>query len=133
MIMIRANRQGFTLIELLIAIVIVGILATIAVQTFWKARDQGLEASMESDLRTAAVQQEFYYAARYTYADEVDSIPGYNTSPGVTLAITYAGPDGWAGVTTHTSILTIECGLLIGGAPAGSAGPAVDAGVVRCQ
>jgi prepilin-type N-terminal cleavage/methylation domain-containing protein len=131
--MMRASRKGFTLIELLIAIVIVGILATMAVQTFWRARDQGLEASMESDLRTAAVQQEFYYAGRYTYADVADSLPHFNTSPGVTLNITYAAPGGWAGVVTHSSILTIECGLMIGDAPTGSAGPATDAGVVRCD
>jgi type IV pilus assembly protein PilE len=131
--MMGATRKGFTLIELLITIVILGILATFAIQTFFKARNQGLAASLESDLKTAAVQQEYYYASHYTYAGDPDSLSNFYSSPGVTLTITYAGSDGWAGVTTHGSLLNVECGLLNGGAPAGSAGPATEIGLVQCN
>lgn len=131
--MMRVTRKGFTLIELLITIVILGILATFAIQTYFKARNQGLAASLESDLKTAAVQQEYYYASHYTYAADPDSLSNFYTSPGVTLTITYAAADGWAGVTTHGSLLNVECGLLNGGAPAGSAGPATEIGLVKCN
>jgi type IV pilus assembly protein PilE len=130
--MMRAARTGFTLIELLITMVILGILATFAMQTYFKARDQGLAASLESDLRTAAVQQEYYYASRFTYADDPDSLSNFYSSPGVTLTITYAQPDGWAGIVTHGSLANAECGLLNGAAPAGSAGPATEVGLVEC-
>jgi type IV pilus assembly protein PilA len=50
-------RRGFTLIELLITLVLVGILATISMKTFWQVKDRGLEATLKSDLKTLATHQ----------------------------------------------------------------------------
>ena len=60
--------DGFTLIELLITMVIIAILAMIGITVFWRAKDRGLEASLQSDLKTVAVQQEIYFGSRGTYA-----------------------------------------------------------------
>jgi type IV pilus assembly protein PilE len=127
------RREGFTLIELLIVMVIVAILASIAINLFWKARDRGLRSTMESDLRNAAVQQEIYFERNNRYAATSAEIPGFAGSPSVVLTVNYAANDGWAGVTTHNSLPTTVCGLLTGEAPAGSAGPAVKIGVITCN
>ena len=129
---LHPTRDGFTLIELLITIVIISVLAGIAVTLFWRAKDRGLEASLQADLRTAAVQQEQYFEANRTYASTPTSLPDFDSSPGVTMSITYAGADGWAAVTTHPTIAGTRCGLIFGSAPAGSAHPATTPGVIAC-
>jgi prepilin-type N-terminal cleavage/methylation domain-containing protein len=128
----RPRRPGFTLIELLIVITIVGILATIAIRTFWDAKDRGLESSMKADLRKAVSEQELFFEENLTYAGSADALTSMSLSPGVSLEITYAAADGWAGVTTHGSLAGGRCGLLIGAATTGSADPAEVAGVIKC-
>jgi prepilin-type N-terminal cleavage/methylation domain-containing protein len=50
----KQEDEGFTLIELLVVIIIIGILAAIAIPVFLSQKSKGYEASMKSDLRTAA-------------------------------------------------------------------------------
>lgn len=126
------RREGFTLIELLIVIVIIGILAMIAVSVFWNVKDRGLQASLQADLKTAATQQELYFAAHDTYAPTRADLTQLATSPGVDLNITYGAPDGWAGITTHAALGSAACALMMNNAPAGSAPPAVTPGVIEC-
>lgn len=133
MMRVYSRRAGFTLIELLIAMVILAILASIAINLFWKAKDRGLRSSLESDLRNAAVQQEVYFERYGSYSAVAADIPGHASSPGVTLTVNYAANNGWGGVTQHASLPSTTCGLLVGDAPAGSGGPAVRVGVITCN
>lgn len=126
------TREGFTLVELLITIVIVGILAMIAVSQFWSAKDRGFETTMQSDLKTFAVQQENYYSSHNMYASSPESMALYSTSPGVQLTITYAAADGWAARTTHASVPNAVCGFYYGQAPAETGAPASVPGIVQC-
>jgi prepilin-type N-terminal cleavage/methylation domain-containing protein len=125
------KRRGFTLIELLIAVVIIGVLAMISISLFWRTKDRGLEASLQADLKTAAVRQEHYFDTHSTYAPTQADIPDFHPSAGVSLDVTYAATDGWAAIATHQG-LARRCGLFVGAAPAGSAGPATTPGILQC-
>ena len=52
------SDAGFTLIELLVVFVVIGILASIALDVFLDQRRKGWDAAIESDLRNAAITQE---------------------------------------------------------------------------
>ena len=77
--------QGFTLIELLVVIIIIGILAAIAIPVFLNQRKKATEASMKSDLRTAANEFETYFTDNQVYPTTVPA--EVKTSPGNTLAV----------------------------------------------
>src|SRR5664280_3276962 len=63
----RDKDEGFTLIELLVVIIIIGILAAIAIPVFLNQRKKGYEASMKSDLRTVANEEETYFTDHQDY------------------------------------------------------------------
>ena len=126
------RRGGFTLIELLIVMVIIGILATVAIQHFYQARNRALVTAMANDLRNFATQQELYFAANLTYANDALDVKDFTPSTGVTLTVTYGATDGWAATVVHTSVVS-QCGLFTGNAVASDAPPATRAGSVECS
>lgn len=66
---ILRNRKGFTLIELMVVVVILGILASIAVQTFANTTDRANESKAKADVRTIMSALEIYRADVGSYPD----------------------------------------------------------------
>jgi prepilin-type N-terminal cleavage/methylation domain-containing protein len=128
------RRDGFTLIELLVAMLLIAILATMGLTRFWSVKDRSILTTMQSDLRNLATEQEAYFQRNYQYAGLLSDIPDYSNTPGVTINLTYAAQDGWAGNATHTNLgPTRSCGLFTGNAPAAAGAPATVNGLIACN
>ncbi len=123
-------RRGFTLIELLIVVVIIGLLAAIAIPKFSETKGKSYAASMKSDLRNLAGQQENYFYSNETYTNSLN-LALFEASPGVVLTITEATSGGWSATSTHPAASPLTCAVYYGNvAPVL---PAVLEGVVHCE
>ncbi|MAY97047.1 prepilin-type N-terminal cleavage/methylation domain-containing protein [uncultured Nocardioides sp.] len=77
--------KGFTLIELLVVVVIIGILAAIAIPVFLNQRQKAVDASIKSDLKSAATNNESYFVDNQAYAASTADLPDFNSSPNNTI------------------------------------------------
>src|SRR6476469_7714338 len=102
----KEKDQGFTLIELLVVIIIIGILAAIAIPVFLNQRKKGVDASLKSDLRTAATAVETWstdHPSTGVTAQTVtggnagttgSELDGFKASPGNTIKLKAGGSPG---------------------------------------
>ena len=128
----KTGTRGFTLIELLIVVVIIGILATIAIPKFSAMRTKAYVATVTSDLKNVATQQEIYLSTLYSYASTVSDMDVTITAD-VTITINEATGTGWAATGTHSGLAGQQCGIYIGSAASSGASPAALPGTVKCN
>lgn len=123
---------GFTLIEMLIVIVIIGILASIAIPKFYRAKERSVIAKMRNDLRALAMAEEAYFNEHSTYYGGGLPAPGFMFTPsvGVVIALGGASQTGWA-ATSSSGATTATCALFHG--TGGPIGPATEEGRVACE
>ena len=84
------DEAGFTLIELLVVVIIIGILAAIAIPVFLNQRESAQLASVQSDLRNAAIEAETYYTQNPStgYPEAKTDMPNLQESPGNVITYT---------------------------------------------
>ena len=70
------DEAGFTLIELLVVVIIIGVLAAIAIPVFLNQRESAQNASIQSDMRNAAIQVETYYTQEQSYPANAAALEG---------------------------------------------------------
>lgn len=105
----RREEDGFTLIELLVVIIIIGILAAIAIPVFLSQKAKGYEASMKSDLRTAAQEIESYNVDIQDYT----KVP-FKTSPPVAGTSSISGTGQTVGASTTVNLSSGNAILWVG-------------------
>jgi prepilin-type N-terminal cleavage/methylation domain-containing protein len=132
-------RRGFTLIELLVVVLIIGVLATIALPKFNKAKDRAHIAAMKSDLRRLVTDQEAYMAdnlggPRPAGVATIDA-PHAGWSPTRDVTVTFDAPVGpfWSATAAHALVPGTTCGVFVGNAPPGAPNPATQSGSPECN
>ncbi len=130
--MTKREIRGFTVIELLIVVVIIGILASIAIPRFSSVREKAYLATMKTDLKNLATQQDIYYDQSYAYATQL-SDANHSQSEGVAIVINEATGTGWAGTATHFGLPGESCGIYHGDAAAAGGAPASLPSQVMCS
>ena len=142
---LRNEESGFTLIELLVVMLIIGILAAIALPSFFNQRDKAGDAEAKSGAKTAQTAMETYatdnngsYAgATVALLEGIEpTLTNYDlTLPDVPAASTYTlrvtNPDtgNWFEIENNGGTMTFPCGTAgDGGCPAAEAGQPVSWG-----
>ncbi len=116
--MTRSDRRGFTLIELLAVIMVIGVLASIAIPKFSRAKDRAYTGTLMSDLRNLATAQERFFVDSQTYAPDTDAL-GVRPSTKVTISISNVTGNGWQATATHANF-SGKCEVFVGNRVNGS-------------
>src|SRR5512143_3942986 len=122
-------RRGFTIIEILVVLVVLSVLAALGYARLQGSKDKATIASMTSDLRALAEEQEAYYFQNRVYSTNLAPLNS-NPSPGNTVVINEATNSGWSGHVSNPKV-TRQCYVVVGSAaPIGSA---TSDGVISCS
>lgn len=101
------RRKGFTLFELVLAIVIIGILASVLSSRFGDIRERSVLATLRSDLRNVYLAQEMYYQTHdFRYAKTVEDLIRedlFFPKRGVDAEIEAADSENWRASVRHAS------------------------------
>jgi type IV pilus assembly protein PilA len=96
------GEKGFTLIELLVVVAIIGILVAIAIPQFASYKKNANDAASQTDVRTAALAAEAYYASNNAYPAGPYT---YGPGPATILSTDPLGSAGFGKVSTGSNVV----------------------------
>jgi|SRR5438045_2522545 len=107
------KSTGFTPIPLLIAVVIIGILATIAIPEITEMQSRRRANAMKVDLRNLLAAEQAYYAdsSRYADASTLVRLDRFRSSSGLTLPSVRVGARDWSATVTYRTRSGEMCGI----------------------
>ena len=76
----KSNRilEGFTLVEILIVVVIIGILATVAIPTYFKYVERGYASDAKVQIKNILQNAELYFAETNDWPTDVQTMMAEN-------------------------------------------------------
>jgi len=106
-------EEGFTLVEILIVVVIIGILAAIAIPTYFKYVERGYASDAKVQMKNILENSKLYYSENDEFPEDVKIMneEGYANVPESTLRkwqftieLTYESSQGISGNITAESL-----------------------------
>ena len=108
----RSEKTGFTLIEVMIAMVIVGILATIAIPKYHSMRRQSYVASVLSQLRHTHQAQEHFFLENDIYATNAGAL-NVQSSDKIPVTVVDGSQMGWSATALYRNT-PVACAIFYG-------------------
>jgi prepilin-type N-terminal cleavage/methylation domain-containing protein len=109
----RGSKPGFTMIELLIVVVVVGIIAAIAVQAYWGARNKVYVIQMKSDLHNLMTAEQAYFIDSGRFTNDLSALK-VRLSPKVSAPTITVGSGYWSAQVTHGQMPGATCAIQMG-------------------
>jgi type II secretion system protein G len=128
-----SEESGFTLVELLVVMLILGLLAAIAIPSFFNQRDKARDADAKAKVRSAQTAMETYATdnnGQYVGADAADLIAIEETLTGTpTLLVVAAAAENYTVRVTSETGNTFD---IIRDANGNTTQPCLDRGDAGC-
>jgi len=128
-------QEGFTLVEILIVVVIIGILAAIAIPTYFKYVERGYASDAKVQMKNILENSKLYYAENAEFPEDVETMNSegyanvqrstldkwsftidlsYDDTEGITGQITAESTDKMKGGAGKTIIMELKDGRFYG-------------------
>ena len=109
----RMRAGGFTLIEIIIAIVLIGLLATIAVPRYQAHKRRAFLTTAQVELKILQQTQEMYFVDASTYALTLAQLDDFQASAKIPIVLVESTGMGWAATATYENT-TVRCAIFYG-------------------